>query len=136
MNKRHAKPTAQQLANRTYRRMIAMEKEIKDARAELRSALRMLSERIETIRLLIDPPPAEPEEPWPSLAKDLIADVDASRPDRIKANYNRVIDRAFPKTISTELKRRNEGCAFALLHRSGIRCAVCGELSLTEAASA
>lgn len=52
--KRHAKPTAAALANRMYRQQLAHHKDVETHIDETRSALAMLSQRMESFRVLAD----------------------------------------------------------------------------------
>jgi hypothetical protein len=110
MNKRHAKPTAQQLANRTYRKYIDMQHDIKT----LMSGQRMLSERMESFRILADH------------CARLLKEKETLMTQR--AN-----DLTFPQRATLPHELLVEGgpypaptCSVISLHRTGVRCAVCG----------
>src|SRR6267142_2629384 len=97
MNKRHAKPTSTQLLARIYRRQLAIE-------SETRSALAMLSTRMESFRVIVDH--------CARLLKE--KETLMSMIDRQRGLNEPVLENPMPVT-----------CAFASTHRPGVRCAVC-----------
>jgi transposase-like protein len=136
MNKRRAKPTAQQLANRTYRKQIATEKFIVNQLEWITSRLRslqsgqkMLAELIESVRLA----QVDTMKPLADHCRRLLREKESL----MKAN---AFMAEAPRSISTRLDvnafPRIQVCGFKLLHRPGIRCAVCGELSMADGATA
>jgi hypothetical protein len=111
MNKRHAKPTAQQLANRTYRKYIDMQHDIKT----LMSGQRMLSERMESFRILADH------------CARLLKEKETLMTQRANDSMT------FPQRATLPHELLVEGgpypaptCSVISLHRTGVRCAVCG----------
>jgi len=134
MNKRHAKPTTAQLVARIYRQQLAMasnqadigdiainvNEELAEIRAEMRSALAMLSQRVESFRVLADHCARLLREKE-TLMKMHQANDYMSFPQPLR----------FPKPVHVEGGvYPKPKCGFVLLHRPGIRCAVCGELEL------
>ena len=116
MNKRHAKPTAQQLANRTYRRLIALEKSIATQLAlvrldigSLHSGQHMLSERLESFRVLADH------------CARLLREKEAL----MKQVASKEWDGITPETAEC-IRDLMAPCAVAHLHRPGVVCGVCG----------
>lgn len=160
MNKRHAKPTTMQLTARIYRRLLEVQsnqadigdivvnvnEELSDIRGEMRSALAMLSERLEsfrdefaafrvsadmrqdTLRTLTDHCVRLLREKETLMrmhqANDFMAEAprDFTTADMSVKCYEHPVARA-----------AGWGCGFKLLHRVGVRCAVCGELEMPNA---
>jgi hypothetical protein len=123
--KRHATPTAAQLTARTYRKVIALEGAVRT----IASAQAMLSERMESFRVLAEHCARLLREKE-AIAHRLDA-IGAQSMDTPVLRDNLTV----PRRISTTLIKDGQPthpprhpCAFARLHRPGIRCAVCGRI--------
>lgn len=145
MNKRHAKPTTAQLLNRVYRKQLEMERTLDEltsrtgvlltASSVAHSGQRMLSERMETIRdgtlttvkTLVDH------------CSRLLREKETLMKMRQANDFMADAPRDFETANMTVKMRYGENpiigpCMFSLLHRLGVRCAVCGELELDSGA--
>jgi hypothetical protein len=148
MNKRHAKPTTAQLVSRVYRKQLDMEKQFVDQLALLRldferlaSGQRMLSERLEsihegnlaTVKTLADHCARLLREKETLMkAAQALHDSHAYMSEPLKKwEAPRDFDMA-TMTVKVREYPFDRGCGFKLLHRPGVRCEVCGELTLEE----
>jgi len=124
MNKRHAKPTSAQLLARIYRRQLAME-------SETRSALAMLSTRMESFRVIVDHCARLLKE-----KETLMSMIDQQRGLNEPVWENPMptggggakLGTIMPSATGTNgapSQLTNVTCAFASTHRPGVRCAVC-----------
>lgn len=136
--RRHAKPTAVALANRTYRKVIAVEHGFADLRQRLtvleiqgeqtRSGQRMLSERIESYRVIVEHCARllrEKETVQRQLveANEFMAELtrgSASPPPVLRDAISE------PKRVQATLVKP-VACGFAATHIAGVKCFVCGE---------
>jgi hypothetical protein len=110
---RHAKPTAAALVSRIYRHQLAVKSDLES----LRSGQAMLSQRLESFRILADHCARLLRE-----KETLMTLLGRQRIERQVASANTYMG----------LPARGNGCAFSNLHRAGILCAVCGTTPTPE----
>jgi hypothetical protein len=134
MTKRHAKPTSAQLVARMYRKLVAMDSLLTDtidangeALDAINSKLGLLMERVSSLNPIVDhcarllkeketlqKQIEKMREPFKIVPREPVYNVEIT-PVEVKMGtytYTGVLGGA---------------CALAHLHRSGIRCGVCGE---------
>ena len=140
MNKRHAKPTTAQFAARTYRKVIGLEHAMARLEAaltgEMRSGQQMLSQRMESLR--------EGSEATMKTLADHCSRLLREKETLMKMRQANTFMADAPRDFTTAdmsvkcyehpvARAAGWGCGFKLLHRVGVRCAVCGELEMPNA---
>lgn len=161
MNKRHAKPTTAQLTGRIYRRLLEVQAnqadigeitldvkdELRETRDEMRSALKMLSMRLESLTDLVQILTnshtgtfATVIDHCARLLREKETLMKMRQANDFMADAPRDFDTAnatvkcYERPVASMHAFGFTGCGFKLLHRVGVRCAVCGELELPNAA--